>query len=70
MTGAQFISSLEYDPNSTSVTKTLDADQKKLDIGFNLARLGDGQNRRFIMYCTEGRVLHLKQAAPAIAVEL
>ena len=70
MADSQFIASLEYDPNSTLVTKVLDADQKKLDIGFNLSRLADANGNRFVMYMTKGRKLHLKQAAPAIAVSV
>lgn len=65
MTDSQFVSSLSYDANATTVTKELDADQKKLDIGFNLARLSDSNNNRFLMYMTKGRKLHLKYAAPA-----
>lgn len=65
MTSSQFVDSLSYDANATLVTKELDADQKKIDIGFNLSKLADSSGNRFIMYMTKGRKLHLKYAAPA-----
>ena len=63
MTDSQFVRSLSYDANATLVTKELDADQKKLDIGFNLSKLADSSGNRYIMYMTKGRRLHLKIAA-------
>ncbi len=64
LTGGEYIASIEYETNSTLVTKVYDADLKRLSIGMNLAKLGDSNNDRWIMYMTEGRVLHLKEAAP------
>ena len=63
--GAEFVSSVVVEPNATLVTKVSDADMKRLSVGFSLAKLGDSENHRWIAYMTEGRVLHLAQAAPA-----
>lgn len=64
-TDAEYIASIEYETNSTLVTKIYDADLKRWSIGVNLAKLGDSNNDRWIAYMIEGRKLHLKEAAPS-----
>lgn len=66
---AEFVSAVVVEPNATLVTKEYDADMKRLSVGFSLAKLGDSENNRWIAYMTEGRVLHLAQAAPAMVTD-
>lgn len=64
----QFVAGLEIATNDTLVTTELDADRRALDIIFDLAKLGDASNNRWLVYMTRGRILHFAQAAPAVEV--
>lgn len=64
----QFVAGLEIATNDTLVTTELDADRRALDIIFDLAKLGDAGNNRWLVYMTRGRILHFAQAAPAVEV--
>ena len=67
----EFIESIEVDANTTSVTKEYDVDRKASSIVFDLPRLGDSSNNRWLLYCygrdcttARGRRAYLRQAAP------
>jgi hypothetical protein len=73
-TGAgEFINSLERGPNTTTVTKELDADRKARDIIDDMAALGDADNNRWLVQgrgrtatSVKGRRVVFKQAAPVV----
>lgn len=67
-----FVDSTDISGNGTSVTQEYDADRKALDIMLDIARLGDANNNRWVLYMkgrtatqVEGRILVFKQAAPS-----
>jgi hypothetical protein len=69
----QFIASQHRAPNTTSVTKELDADRKALDIINNMTSLGDADNNRYLLQgrgrtptSVKGRRAVFKQAAPVV----
>ena len=73
-TGAgEFINSLERGPNTTTVTKELDADRKARDLIDDMAALGDADNNRWLVQgrgrtatSARGRRVVFKQAAPVV----
>lgn len=69
----EFIYSLDRGPNTTTVTKELDADRKARDIIDDMAALGDADNNRWLVQgrgrnatSVKGRRIVFKQAAPVV----
>jgi hypothetical protein len=69
----EYIASQHRAPNTTSVTKELDADRKALDIINNMTSLGDADNNRYLLQgrgrtptSVKGRRGVFKQAAPVV----
>jgi hypothetical protein len=69
----EYIASQHRAPNTTSVTKELDADRKALDIINNMTSLGDADNNRYLLQgrgrtptSVKGRRAVFKQAAPVV----
>jgi len=62
---AQYVASYSYDGNATTVNKDTDADRKILNLVEDIAKLGDQNNTRWLLYMTEGRVLNFKESAPS-----
>ena len=67
----EFIESIDVDANTTSVTKVYDIDRGADSIVFDLPRLGDSGNNRWLLDCygrdcttAIGRRAYLHQAAP------
>jgi hypothetical protein len=61
---AQFIADQTIRTNATSVSKEYDADRRGGDILKDIARLGDQNNNRWIVYMTDDREVIFEEAQP------
>jgi len=61
---SQFVAGSELGTNSTSVSKEYDADRRGDAIAQDIARLGDAQGNRWVIYMDKGRILRFDFAAP------